>query len=160
MHERTEMRHHNEAEKKRHLDKVFERAMHERAHSKRSNPVVRLCYEVQKTLWFEYLTMGRICLNTIIMSLDYDGIHYKMEEAFEITNYVLTGYFALEMIITMTGLGIVGYSHDRMNVFDGVVVLCSIIEIIVSRAVGGNAASGLSVLRSFRLLRVFKEHLL
>ena len=133
----------------------FRKDMADRARHSNSK-LVDFCYNVQRALWFEYLTMGLILLNTIIMSLEYDGMHGTMEEAFEYANYVLTFYFFVEMIIKMIGLGLVGYSHDRMNVFDGVVVLCSIIEIAVERAVGGNAASGLSVLRSFRLLRVFK----
>jgi hypothetical protein len=44
-----------------------------------------------------------------------------------------------------------------MNIFDGLVVFFSFVEIIVNSAsAGGSGGNSLSVLRSFRLLRVFK----
>ena len=48
-----------------------------------------------------------------------------------------------------------GYFSSYWNVFDFFVVAVSILEIILEFA-NINAGSGLSVLRSFRLLRVFK----
>lgn len=76
----------------------------------------------------------------------------------EIINYALTGYFTIEMIIKIIGLGLKGYLRDRMNTFDAVIVLASLIEIIVGAIPGNESGSStqLSVLRAFRLMRIFK----
>jgi hypothetical protein len=72
----------------------------------------------------------------------------------ELVNVVLTVYFALEMLIKLTGLGLRGYLADRMNAFDGVVVMASLSELIVFLNGGGSGT--LSVFRAFRLMRVFR----
>eukprot|EP00951_Prasinocladus_malaysianus_P002849 scaffold20217_cov44-Prasinocladus_malaysianus.AAC.1 len=69
-------------------------------------------------------------------------------------NYVLTAYFALEMVIKLLGLGVRKYVEDTMNVFDAIVVVVSLVEI--GMTANGSGGSGLSVLRTFRLLRIFK----
>lgn len=50
---------------------------------------------------------------------------------------MLTGYFTIEMIIKIIGLGLKGYLRDRMNTFDAVIVIASLIEIAV-RVIPGN----------------------
>ena len=68
---------------------------------------------------------------------------------------MLTLYFAFEMAVKLCGLGLRAYVSDRMNAFDGLVVLASIAEMILS--FGNVAENGaLSVFRAFRLMRVFK----
>ena len=80
----------------------------------------------------------------------------KVLQMNEVVNIVLTIYFAAEMLIKVTGLGIVRYVADRINIFDGSIVICSLIEVIFSNTTGSIAGGSLSVLRTFRLLRVFK----
>jgi len=69
-----------------------------------------------------------------------------MVVAYEIINYVVTIYFALEMVIKIVGLKPRGYIADSFNIFDGVVVMISLIELCIPSS--GN--SSLSVLRSCR----------
>jgi hypothetical protein len=59
------------------------------------------------------------------------------------------------MVLKITGYGILDYSRDWFNVFDGIIVILSWVETIVSWTTSVES-SGLSVLRGFRLLRVFK----
>lgn len=54
------------------------------------------------------------------------------------------------MVLKLFGLGFKKFVVDNFNVFDGVVVIISIIDLCI----GGN--SGINVLRTFRLLRIFK----
>ena len=76
-------------------------------------------------------------------------------QANSMVNTVLTVYFTIEMAIKLVGLGVRGYLADRMNAFDGLVVIASIVEIVLS--FGDRAENGaLSVFRAFRLMRVFK----
>lgn len=64
------------------------------------------------------------------------------------------------MVIKVYGLGFKQYFRDSFNIFDMIVVLVSIIELIISppQIISGKARTGggISVLRSFRLLRLFK----
>ena len=55
------------------------------------------------------------------------------------------------MILKIVGLGIVDYVRDSFNVFDGIVVIVSCLEFLIS-----SESTGFSVLRGFRLLRIFK----
>lgn len=76
-------------------------------------------------------------------------------QATTIINIVLTAYFLFEMAVKLIGLGIKAYVSDRMNAFDGLVVIVSVIELGLS--FGNIAENGaLSVFRAFRLMRVFK----
>ena len=72
-------------------------------------------------------------------------------------NETLSWIFFGEMMVKLIGLGPNLYVQDSFNIFDGVVVLISIVEIGIKLAgvnmSGGGAFSGL---RAIRLLRVFK----
>jgi hypothetical protein len=61
------------------------------------------------------------------------------------------------MILKLIGLGVKGYCSDRFNIFDGVIVFLSTIEVILFYSgVTGSGNSAISAFRAFRLLRVFK----
>jgi len=115
----------------------------------------KYCYELQKKPAFEMTTMALIVLNTITMASEYHNMPNALSDALEWINYVLAAYFAGEMAVKLIGLGHRLYIRDRMNIFDGVVVVFSIVEIISNQISGGSGGS-LSVLRTFRLMRVFK----
>lgn len=65
---------------------------------------------------------------------------------------VFTAVFAFEMVLKLIGLGVRDYVKDRFNIFDGVIVFFSLAEYIGNSTDGGK----FTVLRGFRLLRVFK----
>lgn len=73
-------------------------------------------------------------------------------------NIVFTILFAIEMILNIIGLGFIEYVKDGFNIFDAVIVLVSIVDLIVmSMSSGENNDTGfITVLRGFRLLRIFK----
>ena len=66
-------------------------------------------------------------------------------------NLFFTVIFAIEMLMKLTALGCREYIKDGFNVFDMFIVIMSYVEL----AMPGEASS-LSVLRAFRLLRIFK----
>ena len=123
------------------------------------NQFLLMFYKVALAPWFEHLTMALIILNTVVMMCEYHLMPEKLEYAFCIINYILTIYFFFEMVVKILGLGLREYCKDNMNVFDGLVVISSLVEVGTDVAGGvcsGGGGGGLSVLRSFRLLRVFK----
>ncbi|TRY81658.1 hypothetical protein DNTS_025982 [Danionella cerebrum] len=91
-----------------------------------------------------------IVLNTLFMALE----HYPMTEEFNsmlsIGNLVFTGIFTAEMVLKVFALDPYNYFQQGWNIFDGIIVCLSLMELGLSNV------EGLSVLRSFRLLRVFK----
>ena len=102
-----------------------------------------------------------VCLiigNTFVLSLDRFPIEKKEENVLEILNYFFFSCFALEMIIKLIGLGFKLYTKDRFNVFDGIIVIISSVEIILSQTsfYDGGSNSSLAVFRGFRMLRLLK----
>ena len=66
----------------------------------------------------------------------------------------------MEMIIKIIGMGPKDYIRDKFNIFDAIIVILSVIDVILDSVVqtsitgGGNGA--ISAFRAFRLLRIFK----
>jgi voltage-dependent calcium channel L type alpha-1D len=72
-------------------------------------------------------------------------------------NGLLSWVFFFEMVIKMIGLGIKAYAADSFNLFDCIVVVTSIVDLIISLVgVEYNVNGAISALRAVRLLRVFK----
>ena len=65
--------------------------------------------------------------------------------------------FTAEMIAKLIGLGVKNYVKDKFNVFDGVIVIISLVDFTLTIAVDmQEATSILSALRALRLLRIIK----
>ncbi|KAJ6659307.1 hypothetical protein lerEdw1_019178 [Lerista edwardsae] len=100
-----------------------------------------------------------IVLNTLFMALE----HYKMTDSFKfmlsIGNLIFTGVFTAEMILKIIALDPYHYFQQRANIFDSVIVFISMIELSMlkdNEPKKGGRKGSLSVLRSLRLMRVFK----
>uniref|UniRef100_A0A8C8HTB8 Sodium channel protein n=1 Tax=Oncorhynchus tshawytscha TaxID=74940 RepID=A0A8C8HTB8_ONCTS len=91
-----------------------------------------------------------IVLNTLFMAME----HYPMTDEFNgmlsIGNLVFSGIFTAEMVLKIIALDPYYYFQQGWNIFDSIIVCLSLMEL------GLSDVEGLSVLRSFRLLRVFK----
>jgi hypothetical protein len=116
-----------------------------------------LCARIERNPRFEFLTVACIVLNTILLALTWYQMPKGLARFNDAANTTLTAYFAVEMALKLVARGPKGYVQNRMNIFDGVVVLSSIVELIMAASSSVSIAGGsLSVLRSFRILRVFK----
>uniref|UniRef100_UPI003003A775 Sodium channel protein type 5 subunit alpha,Green fluorescent protein n=1 Tax=Rattus norvegicus TaxID=10116 RepID=UPI003003A775 len=91
-----------------------------------------------------------IVLNTLFMALEHYNMTAEFEEMLQVGNLVFTGIFTAEMTFKIIALDPYYYFQQGWNIFDSIIVILSLMELGLSRM--GN----LSVLRSFRLLRVFK----
>ncbi|KAL6065360.1 hypothetical protein STEG23_005990 [Scotinomys teguina] len=91
-----------------------------------------------------------IVVNTIFMAME----HYPMTDAFDAMlqagNIVFTVFFTMEMTFKVIALDPYYYFQKRWNIFDCVIVTMSLLELSIAKK------GSLSVLRTFRLLRVFK----
>ena len=66
------------------------------------------------------------------------------------------GLFITEMVVRMYALGPRIYFESTFNLFDCIVILASVFEVIWTNLVPQAGSFGLSVLRALRLLRIFK----
>uniref|UniRef100_A0A8W4F773 Voltage-dependent T-type calcium channel subunit alpha n=1 Tax=Sus scrofa TaxID=9823 RepID=A0A8W4F773_PIG len=100
--------------------------------------------------YFNRGIMMAILVNTVSMGIEHHQQPEELTNILEICNVVFTSMFALEMLLKLAAFGLFDYLHNPYNIFDSVIVIISIWEIV------GQADGGLSVLRTFRLLRVLK----
>ena len=98
-----------------------------------------------------------IIANTIVLALDKYPEDTELVNISEILNEFFTWAFVAEMIIKLLGLGFKEYVRDSFNIFDAIIVILSIVDIIVTASSGsGDQSSTFSAFRGVRLLRVFK----
>jgi hypothetical protein len=73
-----------------------------------------------------------IIINTVVLAMDKYPIESNYNQTLDTLNYVFSGFFMLEMVIKLFGLGFYGYFIDPYNIFDCIIVVASTIDIIVS----------------------------
>uniref|UniRef100_A0A3Q3W3B7 Voltage-dependent T-type calcium channel subunit alpha n=1 Tax=Mola mola TaxID=94237 RepID=A0A3Q3W3B7_MOLML len=112
-----------------------------------------VCDTFRKIVDSKYFGRGimiAILINTLSMGIEYHEQPDELTNALEISNIVFTSLFSLEMLLKVLVYGPFGYIKNPYNIFDGVIVVISVWEIV------GQQGGGLSVLRTFRLMRVLK----
>uniref|UniRef100_A0AAY4DSJ6 Ion transport domain-containing protein n=1 Tax=Denticeps clupeoides TaxID=299321 RepID=A0AAY4DSJ6_9TELE len=110
----------------------------------------RKLWSIVESKYFNRGIMIAILINTISMGIEHHNQPEELTNVLEISNIVFTSMFTLEMILKLTAFGFFEYLRNPYNIFDGIIVIISVCEII------GQSDGGLSVLRTFRLLRVIK----
>ncbi|XP_026846100.1 sodium channel protein para isoform X35 [Drosophila persimilis] len=91
-----------------------------------------------------------IVVNTMFMAMDHHDMNKEMERILKSGNYFFTATFAIEATMKLCAMSPKYYFQEGWNIFDFIIVALSLLEL------GLEGVQGLSVLRSFRLLRVFK----
>ncbi|XP_051558225.1 voltage-dependent T-type calcium channel subunit alpha-1H [Myxocyprinus asiaticus] len=106
--------------------------------------------QIVDSKYFNRGIMIAILINTLSMGVEYHEQPDELTDVLEISNIVFTSLFALEMLLKLSACGLFNYISNPYNIFDGIIVIISVWEIV------GQADGGFSVLRTFRLLRVLK----
>ncbi|NXN03413.1 SCN5A protein, partial [Sylvia borin] len=112
-----------------------------------------------KDPFFDLTITVCIVMNTLFMALEHNNMSPTFKFMLKIGNLVFTGIFTAEMILKIIALDPYYYFQQPWNIFDSVIVTLSLVELgFPKRRSGRERRKGgtLSVLRSFRLLRVFK----
>ncbi|XP_015271649.1 PREDICTED: sodium channel protein type 2 subunit alpha isoform X7 [Gekko japonicus] len=91
-----------------------------------------------------------IVLNTLFMAMEHYPMTPQFNNVLSVGNLVFTGIFTAEMFLKIVAMDPYYYFQEGWNIFDGIIVSLSLMELGLANV------EGLSVLRSFRLLRVFK----
>lgn len=90
-----------------------------------------------------------IAANTLSMAAEHHGQPDELAQSVETTNSVFAFIFFAEVVLRVISVGPLTYFIDGFNVCDGIIVIMGIVEVFVP-------SGGFNVLRSFRLMRLFK----
>ena len=95
--------------------------------------------------------------NTVVLALDKHPEDPELTKVTDKLNDFFTWAFVAEMVIKLIGLGFKEYARDSFNLFDALIVILSIVDIVLTSATSSDSQGGtLSAFRGVRLLRVFK----
>ncbi|XP_065438825.1 voltage-dependent L-type calcium channel subunit alpha-1C isoform X30 [Chrysemys picta bellii] len=128
----------------------------------------KVWYVVNST-YFEYLMFVLILLNTICLAMQHYGQSCPFKQAMNILNMLFTGLFTVEMILKLIAFKPKGYFSDPWNVFDFLIVIGSIIDVILSETnpaehtqcsssmnAEENSRISITFFRLFRVMRLVK----
>ncbi|KAG1669531.1 Sodium channel protein para [Nymphon striatum] len=91
-----------------------------------------------------------IVVNTLFLAMDHYGMNQVFVDLLKTGNLFFTATFTIECGFKLIAMSPKNYFQEGWNIFDFVIVTMSLVEMAFEQV------GGLSVLRSFRLLRVFK----
>ncbi|CAG6021203.1 unnamed protein product [Menidia menidia] len=97
------------------------------------NPYQYKFWYVVNSTGFEYVMFVLIILNTLCLAIQHHGQSHLFNYAMDILNMVFTGVFTVEMIFKLIAFKPRGYVGDAWNVFDALVVIGSVVDIILSQ---------------------------
>uniref|UniRef100_A0A3B4XW76 Voltage-dependent L-type calcium channel subunit alpha n=1 Tax=Seriola lalandi dorsalis TaxID=1841481 RepID=A0A3B4XW76_SERLL len=122
------------------------------------NPYQYKVWYVVNSTYFEYLMFTLILLNTICLAMQHHGQTSNFNDAMNILNMLFTGLFTVEMILKLIAFKPRGYFSDPWNVFDFLIVIGSIIDVILSEINNSeeNARISITFFRLFRVMRLVK----
>ena len=113
-------------------------------------------FKIIKSKWFEFTITGFIVLNTAVMALRQYRMSEDLANFSEIANLVFAFVFNCEMFLKLIGLGRT-YFLDSWNKFDMFIVLGTDVGLILSLFdVGGGFTTAATVIRSVRIMRMFR----
>lgn len=94
--------------------------------------------------------------NTICMGMVFYGMSDAYANVLEQFNFVFGIIFNIEMILKLLALGC-GYFSSYWNLFDAFIVIGTDMGLVLKYLnVGGNISSATSVVRGFRIMRIFR----
>ncbi|XP_019401893.1 PREDICTED: voltage-dependent L-type calcium channel subunit alpha-1S [Crocodylus porosus] len=122
------------------------------------NPYQYQIWYVVTSSYFEYLMFFLILLNTICLGMQHYNQSDEMNHASDILNVTFTILFTVEMFVKLMAFKAKGYFGDPWNVFDFLIVIGSIIDVILSEIDDSEDNSRVSItfFRLFRVLRLVK----
>uniref|UniRef100_UPI00398F61F7 voltage-dependent L-type calcium channel subunit alpha-1D n=1 Tax=Pristiophorus japonicus TaxID=55135 RepID=UPI00398F61F7 len=122
------------------------------------NPYQYKFWYVVNSTGFEYIMFVLIMLNTLCLAVQ----HYEQSPFFnytmDILNMVFTAVFTVEMVLKLIAFKPMGYFSDAWNVFDFLIVIGSIIDVVLGEIDSSEESSRISItfFRLFRVMRLVK----
>uniref|UniRef100_A0A4W6F8S2 Voltage-dependent L-type calcium channel subunit alpha n=1 Tax=Lates calcarifer TaxID=8187 RepID=A0A4W6F8S2_LATCA len=112
------------------------------------NPYQYRVWYIVTSCYFEYLMFFLIMLNTLCLGMQHCNQSDHVTKLSDTLNLIFTVLFTVEMILKLMAFKARGYFGDPWNVFDFIIVVGSVVDVILSEVDFPS--------RSFRLFRVMR----
>uniref|UniRef100_A0A3B1KJ69 Voltage-dependent L-type calcium channel subunit alpha n=1 Tax=Astyanax mexicanus TaxID=7994 RepID=A0A3B1KJ69_ASTMX len=134
------------------------------------NPYQYQVWYIVTSCYFEYLMFLLIMLNTMCLGMQHCNQSEHVTHLSDMLNVIFTVLFTVEMFLKLGAFKAKGYFGDPWNVFDFVIVVGSIVDVILSEIDAALAAQGglycltgcanmsvsITLFRLFRVMRLVK----
>ena len=111
-------------------------------------------FRIVESMVFNFIVYALIVGNTIVLAMERYDLDDETRDKIRIANYTFTAAFSIEMFLKLLGLGVRIYCRDKFNIFDGLIVILSWIDLVLELT--GKETELLKVFRALRLLRTIK----
>ena len=111
---------------------------------------------IEAPVSFDAFIMGCICLNSLVMAIEFHGMSDGYRATLTGINYLFAFIFTVEMIIKVAAMGVKRYLADAWNRFDCLIVFGTDIGLILFWTTGVEIGSIASVVRMCRIGRIFR----
>jgi len=130
----------------------------ERYMPKNKNSLKYKVWKLVVSTTFEYLIMGLIVLNTLLLMMKHHRQSENFKQVLAKMNQYFTAMFSLECILKIIAYGFKNFVKDSWNIFDTITVVGSVIDAIVMEFANSINAVQFNVgfLRLFRAARLIK----
>nr|QQY02566.1 voltage-dependent L-type calcium channel subunit alpha-1F [Cryptocotyle lingua] len=105
---------------------------------------------------FEIFIFMCIFINTVALTLKYDGQRKELGNVLDSFNYFFTAVFTVEFVLRLSAFSFRHYFSDMWNVVDFILVLGSYIDIIVTQSDLKSTKFSVNFFRLFRVMRLVK----
>uniref|UniRef100_G3P2F6 Voltage-dependent L-type calcium channel subunit alpha n=1 Tax=Gasterosteus aculeatus aculeatus TaxID=481459 RepID=G3P2F6_GASAC len=106
------------------------------------NPNQYRVWYIVTSCYFEYLMFFLIMLNTLCLGMQHCNQSDHVTQLSDTLNLIFTVLFTVEMILKLMAFKARGYFGDPWNVFDFIIVIGSVVDVILSEVDSALAASG------------------
>uniref|UniRef100_A0A8C9X7N1 Voltage-dependent L-type calcium channel subunit alpha n=1 Tax=Sander lucioperca TaxID=283035 RepID=A0A8C9X7N1_SANLU len=106
------------------------------------NPYQYRVWYIVTSCYFEYLMFFLIMLNTLCLGMQHCNQSDHVTKLSDMLNLIFTVLFTVEMILKLMAFKARGYFGDPWNVFDFIIVIGSVVDVILSEVDSALAASG------------------
>uniref|UniRef100_A0A3P8V5L0 Voltage-dependent L-type calcium channel subunit alpha n=1 Tax=Cynoglossus semilaevis TaxID=244447 RepID=A0A3P8V5L0_CYNSE len=137
------------------------------------NPYQYRVWYIVTSSYFEYLMFFLIMLNTLCLGMQHCNQSDHVTKLSDMLNLIFTVLFTVEMILKLMAFKARGYFGDPWNVFDFIIVVGSVVDVILSEvdtalassgglyclhgcAASENASVSITFFRLFRVMRLVK----
>ncbi|KAG8002693.1 Dihydropyridine-sensitive L-type skeletal muscle calcium channel subunit alpha-1 [Nibea albiflora] len=130
------------------------------------NPYQYRVWYIVTSCYFEYLMFFLIMLNTLCLGMQHCNQSDHVTKLSDMLNLIFTVLFTVEMILKLMAFKARGYFGDPWNVFDFIIVIGSVVDVILSEvdetnpmqaiAASENASVSITFFRLFRVMRLVK----
>ncbi|KAG7495273.1 dihydropyridine-sensitive L-type skeletal muscle calcium channel subunit alpha-1-like [Solea senegalensis] len=106
------------------------------------NPYQYQVWYIVTSCYFEYLMFLLIMLNTMCLGMQHCNQSAHVTHLSDMLNMIFTVLFTVEMILKLMAFKAKGYFGDPWNVFDFVIVIGSVVDVMLSEIDAALASSG------------------